>query len=40
MYAAAKGDALAMRLLLDAGADVYTLDNVCHTPLPFIDPLR
>lgn len=28
MYAAAKGDAQAMRILIDGGADVYTLDHV------------
>jgi hypothetical protein len=35
MYAAAKGDAIAMRLLVDAGADVYTLDNVSTLPSLF-----
>lgn len=28
MYAAAKGDAPAMRILINHGADVYTIDNV------------
>jgi hypothetical protein len=28
MYAAAKGDPESMRLLLDAGADIFTIDNV------------
>lgn len=35
MYAAAKGDAPAMKILIDAGADIDTLDNVFfpHAPL-------
>lgn len=28
MYAAAKGDAEAMKILLNSGADIYTIDNV------------
>lgn len=28
MYAAAKGDSSAMKILLDSGADISTIDNV------------